>query len=85
MNDLFSPLSEDEFEYLDNFLLNRIDEDTYTEGKDEGVLDMSELDGLFTAIVSGPVMIPPRNGCMWYGVISNQRGKVKKNLSWFFR
>lgn len=59
MNDLFSPLSEDEFEYLDTFLLNRIDEDTYTEGDDEGVLDMSELDGLFTAIVSGPVMIPP--------------------------
>jgi uncharacterized protein len=59
MNDLFSPLSEDEFEFLDNFLLNRVDEDAYIEGMDEGVLDMSELDGLFTAIVSGPVMIPP--------------------------
>lgn len=66
MNDHFSPLSEDEFEYLDNILLNRIDENAYTEGMDEGVLDMSELDGLFTAIVSGPVMIPPSQ---WLPVI----------------
>jgi len=58
MNDIFSPLSEDEFEFLDNFLLDRIDEDAYTEGKNEGVLDMSGLDDLFTAIVSGPVAIP---------------------------
>ena len=52
-------LSETELERLDRFLLGRIDGDADTEGKDEGVLDISELDGLFTAIVSGPVMIPP--------------------------
>lgn len=44
---------------LDRFLLDRIDEDADTEGKDEGVLDVSELDGMFTAIVSGPVSILP--------------------------
>ena len=59
MTDQFTPLNEEEFEYLDDFLLERIDDDSDTRDKDEGVLDISELDGLFTAIVSGPVMIPP--------------------------
>jgi len=59
MSDPFSILSEAEFERLDQFLLDRIDEDDVTKGKDEGVLDISELDGLFTAIVSGPQLIPP--------------------------
>ncbi len=59
MDDLFEPLSDEEIERLDHFLLYRIDDDAETEGMDEGVLDMSELDGLFTAIVSGPVVIPP--------------------------
>jgi uncharacterized protein len=59
MTSQFSPLSDDEFEFLDDFLLERIDDDADTQNKDEGVLDISELDGLFTAIVSGPVMIPP--------------------------
>ena len=40
-------------------MLARIDDDEDTEGKDEGVLDISELDGLFTALVSGPVLIQP--------------------------
>jgi len=59
MTDQFTPLNEEEFEYLDDFLLERIDDDTDTLDKDEGVLDISELDGLFTAIVSGPVIIQP--------------------------
>lgn len=59
MSDIFSILSESEIERLDQFLLNRIDEDADTEGKDEGVFDVSMLDGFFTAIVSGPVMVPP--------------------------
>ena len=59
MSEMFAILSESEIESLDQFLLNRIDEDADTEGKDEGVIDISELDGLFTAIVSGPIMVPP--------------------------
>jgi uncharacterized protein len=59
MNDLFTILSETEIERLDSFLLDRIDEDAVTEGQDEGILDISELDGFLTAIVSGPTMIPP--------------------------
>ncbi len=58
----FTPLSEAELERLGEFLLDRIPEDAdadYTEDTDEGILDVSELDGFLTAIVSGPVMIPP--------------------------
>jgi uncharacterized protein len=59
MQDLATPLSDEEFDRLNHFLLERIDAEADTLDKDEGVLDMSELDGLFTAIVSGPVTIMP--------------------------
>jgi len=59
MDSQFTLLSENELDRLDRFLLERINDDVDTEGKDEGVLDISELDGLFTAIVSGPVPIQP--------------------------
>src|SRR3990172_2677727 len=59
MKDVFTFPSEAEFDQIDRFLLDRVDDDEDTEGKDEGGLDVSELDGFFTAIVSGPVMIPP--------------------------
>ena len=52
-------LDDDELDFLDDFLLYRIDEDAVTEGMDEGILDLSELDGLLTAVVSGPGLIPP--------------------------
>lgn len=51
MTDLFTPLSETEFDELDHFLLHLESEDS--------ALDLSELDGFFTAIVSGPDIIPP--------------------------
>jgi uncharacterized protein len=50
-NDLFSPLTEQEYEELDEFLL-ALD-------NDEGIFCVSELDGFFTAVVSGPEMIAP--------------------------
>jgi len=62
MSNPFTVLSEAEIEHLNQFLLDRIPEDAddeYTEDTDEGILDISELDGFFTAIVSSPVMIPP--------------------------
>jgi len=59
MNDLFTILSDDELAKLDQFLLYRVDEDAVTQGQDEGILNISTLDGFFTAIVSGPKMIPP--------------------------
>ena len=59
MENIFETLSDDELEWLDHFLVYRIDEDADCEGKDEGVLNVCELDGLLTAVVSGPVTIPP--------------------------
>ncbi len=66
MNDMYTTLNEQEFQYLDDFLLDRVDDDASTDDKDEGILDISELDGFFTAIVSGPVMVPPSE---WLPVI----------------
>jgi len=59
MDDFYQPLNDDELDWLDDFLLDRIDENADVEGKDEGILDVSELDGLLTAVVSGPVSLPP--------------------------
>jgi len=59
MTDFFEPLSDAELKRVQRFLIERVDEDVVTDGMDEGVLDVSELDGLFTAVVSGPVTIMP--------------------------
>jgi len=55
--DLFTVLNPGELELLDQFLLSRIDADA--EEKDEGIFDIVTLDGYFTALVSGPIMVPP--------------------------
>jgi uncharacterized protein len=59
MNELSVPLTDEEYDRLDRFLLDRIDEDADTPDMDEGVLGISELDGLFTALVSGPTSVMP--------------------------
>jgi len=59
ISNLDLPLNEAEMEQLDRFLLNRIDDDAVTEEMDAGIFDISTLDGFFTAIVSGPDIIPP--------------------------
>ena len=59
MKNIFEPLDDEELDRLDQFLLDHVDEDADTEGKDEGLLDTSELDGFLTAIVSGPTSILP--------------------------
>lgn len=56
MND--THLTDAEIEYLDNTLLDY--------GNDESILMVSELDGFFAAIISGPQMIPPS---IWYPVL----------------
>lgn len=55
---LNAPLNDNELEFLDQFLLNRLDDDIDAQGKDEGIFDIATLDGYFTAIVSGPLLIP---------------------------
>ena len=62
MMDVSTPLNDEELDVLDAFLLDRIDEDAVYEDdleKDEGILDISGLDGFFTALVSGPEVIVP--------------------------
>ncbi|MDH4273464.1 MAG: UPF0149 family protein [Gammaproteobacteria bacterium] len=56
MDNILAPLAEDELNRLDQFLRERVAAGTDTTGKDEGVAGLSELDGLFTAIVSAPVV-----------------------------
>ncbi|MDR2213769.1 MAG: UPF0149 family protein [Pseudomonadales bacterium] len=50
----FSPLDPDELDWLDRVLYERLDEDE-PEDAEEGIISVAELDGFFTALVSGPV------------------------------
>ncbi len=52
------PLTEEELEFLDDILTKY--------GNEDSVLDASELDGLFTAILSGPTLVEPQ---VWLPVI----------------
>ncbi|WP_372875938.1 YecA family protein [Pseudomonas sp.] len=45
------PLSEAELDYVESILLKY--------GNDDSILDASELDGFFTALISGPEILPP--------------------------
>lgn len=60
---LSEPLDEEELAQLDEFLLNRVDDEAGEKiaaaGGDEGVIDLSEFDGFLTALVSGPNVIVP--------------------------
>lgn len=62
MHNLSLPLDDEELDELDNFLLDRgydEPEEAFADAVDEGTLNISELDGFFTAIVSGPVPVMP--------------------------
>ncbi len=54
-----SMLTDADLDWLEEILANRIIDDESTDDKDEGIQCISELDGFFTAIVSGPKMISP--------------------------
>ena len=62
MKDIAMPLDDEELDELDRFLLDRgyaEPEEAFDGAANEGVLDISELDGFLTAIVSGPVSVMP--------------------------
>ncbi|MFQ5345600.1 MAG: UPF0149 family protein [Mariprofundus sp.] len=75
-----TPLNEAEMDRLEAFLLERIDEEEATEGKDEGIFDISTLDGFFTAIVSGPGVIQPSG---WLPVVWGDFEPVWENEKQF--
>lgn len=45
------PLSAEELDFVESILLDY--------GNDDSILDASELDGFFTALISGPEILPP--------------------------
>lgn len=56
------PLDQAERDELGRFLLYRGEagsDDSYVEGRDAGILTLSELDGFLTAVVSGPETLVP--------------------------
>jgi len=72
MSLLDTPLSDQEIDRLNQFLLDRIpavEADSLPDDVDEGVLDISELDGFLTAIVNGPRPLQPSEWLpvMWGG------------------
>jgi uncharacterized protein len=69
MSHLNTPLSDQEIDELNRFLLARIPDEEESDAVDEGVLDISELDGFLTAIVSGPRPIQPSE---WLPVLWGQ-------------
>jgi len=64
--DQTTPLTDEELARLGDALLYRFDEDDDAIDGDEGVLDVSELDGLLTALISLPDMIMPSQ---WWPMI----------------
>ncbi len=52
-------ISDADLDILEEILENRVREDEYREDMDEGILSLPELDGYFTAIISGPTPIFP--------------------------
>jgi uncharacterized protein len=59
MSDLLNPLSDAELAELDRFLLARVEDEEELDEGDPGVTSIFELDGLFAAVVSGPVLVKP--------------------------
>lgn len=62
MATLNTPLNDQELDALDAFLLDRFPdeaEETMGHQDNEGILNISELDGFLTAIISGPTAISP--------------------------
>lgn len=59
MSELSLPLTDEELNKLDAFLMERLSEEQENSGTNSGVLDICELDGFFTALVSGPDPVTP--------------------------
>ena len=58
------PLNESEMAWLEETLISYGHDDA-------SVLDVSELDGMFTAVLSGPVVVEPDTGWWRCGVARN--------------
>lgn len=73
------PLSEAEFDWLGDVLMKY--------GNDDSILDVSELDGFFTAIVSGPEVILPSQWfpALWGGEDNQPEWESEAEMQQFFK
>jgi len=82
-------LNDEEMDFLEAFLLDRFDEDDEPEDKDVGIMVFPQLDGYLTAIVSGPISIPPSKWMedMWgdYPPAWKDEKEVNNMMSLLFR
>jgi len=81
MRDLSAPLTQAELDALDAFLIERVDQEQWGEGMDEGVFCLSALDGLLTAGVSGPVAVMPSQWLPAVWAISSPFGTTRRSPS----
>lgn len=72
------PLNENELQWLEETLMS------YAHG-DESILDVAELDGLLTAVLSGPVVVEPDNWlvAIWGGEKNIPRWKNDREMDRF--
>lgn len=80
MDNLQEPLTEQELSRLDDFLLDRFDDEEKATDSDEGILNVSELDGFLTAVVSGPDVVPPSE---WLPLVWGEEEPVWKSVDDF--
>ncbi|MGM0594127.1 MAG: UPF0149 family protein [Pseudomonadota bacterium] len=69
MNTLDTPLNDQELDTLDTFLLERFPDEQVAKVSDDdntGILNISELDGFMSAIISGPLALTPEQ---WLPVV----------------
>ena len=89
MPDLTTPLTDDELARLDEVLLYRFDDDDEADMGDEGIIDVTELDGFLTAIVSVPNTIVPSQWfpAVWgdYPPVLESDRELEQVFTWFFR
>lgn len=72
------PLNENELQWLEETLMS------YAQG-DESILDVAELDGLLTAVLSGPLVVEPDNWlvAIWGGQKNIPRWKNDREMDRF--
>ncbi len=59
MTTLNIPPSPEELKGLDQFLYQRIDQSQVKQDSNLGIYNLSQLDGMITAVVSSPIFVPP--------------------------
>ncbi|MGH8744106.1 MAG: YecA family protein [Burkholderiales bacterium] len=75
-----------DFEPLDNDELQKVDDVLMKHGNDDAIQNASELDGFFTALASGPVMVMPSQWtpAIWGGTDREPKWSTPKQAERFY-